>query len=87
MSRHVTCIPSSDETFQTDASAALAKIHDGRLDDVADRLSDLLRPTYPAVVVRRQAVLARLMDKDVWYAYRDGSAHFGRELDSPERDQ
>jgi hypothetical protein len=30
------------------------------------------RPAYPAVEVHRQDRLARMLDDDVWYVYRDG---------------
>jgi hypothetical protein len=84
MSRHVSCIPSSDETFKADASAAFAQIDGDRLAAVEQLLADLLRPTYPAVAVHRQAVLARMLGDDVWYVYRDGRAVSGTESDPSE---
>jgi hypothetical protein len=74
MSREIHSIPTRDKAFGGTASAALDALGEHvALDDIADALADLLRPTYPAVVVRRQHVVARDFDVDVWYAYRDGA--------------
>lgn len=73
MSRRVSCVPGADDEFCDAANAALAGI-DGHAkpDEIAFMLADLLRPTYPAVVVHRQDSIARVYDEEVWYAYRDG---------------
>jgi hypothetical protein len=73
MSRRVSAIPSGDDTFQEAATNALSGI-DGQAteEEIAPLLADLLRPTYPAVDVRRQHVLARISGDDVWYVFRDG---------------
>lgn len=78
MSRRVTCIPSSDEAFAAAASIALerAAVLPDR-DWVAGLIAASLRRTYPFVEVHAQNFLARVMDDDVWYAYRDGAP--GRE--------
>lgn len=73
MTRQVHSIPKADSGFHQAAVAALDGI-DPRtaIDDVAAAIADQLRPTYPAIVVHRQAVEARMLDIEVWYAYRDG---------------
>jgi hypothetical protein len=73
MSRRVSAIPSDDDTLEEAARNALSGI-DGQATEeaIASLLADLLRPTYPAVDVRRQDVLARLSGDDVWYVFRDG---------------
>ena len=74
MPREVHASPSRDNAFAATASAALAAI-DGTIgvDQIEAALADLLRPTYPAIVVHRQDIVARVFDLDVWYAYRDGA--------------
>jgi hypothetical protein len=73
MSREVHSIPTSDLAFHEYALAAL-DCTEGlpQLEEVAAALTQLLRPIYPAIEVRRQDVYARIRDVDVWYAYRDG---------------
>jgi len=76
MSRRVICLPSVDVAFGEAAAAALHAI-DGQVSDhnVAFALTDMLRPSYPTVNVRRQDPIARIPGDDVWYAYRDGKVY------------
>jgi hypothetical protein len=80
MSRHVSCFPASDESFREAASDAFTKLEDARLDEVGQLLTDVLRSTYPAVTVHRQADLAEGFLDNLWYVYRDGSL-LGTEAD------
>jgi hypothetical protein len=82
MSRHVRCIPSTDDAFRDAAVAALASI-DARIGahQIELMLCDLLIDRYPQVDVHRQAELARSFDEDVWYVYRDGRPREGSEGD------
>jgi hypothetical protein len=84
MGRRVSCIPSGDEAFRNAATVALGEI-DGRVEveGIAAALADVLRPTYEAVTVNRQDLLARVFDDDVWYAYRDGKPFGSRDPASP----
>lgn len=73
MPRRLSCFPSADHAFCDVATQALDQIAgDVASDGVAAMLANVLRPSYPAVQVHRQELLARVFDDDVWYAYRDG---------------
>jgi hypothetical protein len=73
MRRFVRCIPSSDSAFRDAAVAALNAL-DGKVtaDEIEHVLCASLIGRYPQVDVHRQDDLARVVDDEVWYVYRDG---------------
>jgi hypothetical protein len=72
MPRRVSCFPSADDAFCGAATLALHEISTAPVGDVASLLTTALRSAYPAVEVHRQEALARVLDEDLWYVYRDG---------------
>jgi len=69
MSTRLMCFPATDETFCDLASRALARAGRGA---TPEGLADVLRPTFPRVVVRAQDPSAAHGFDARWYAYRDG---------------
>ncbi|MEO5884266.1 MAG: PAS domain-containing protein [Candidatus Limnocylindrales bacterium] len=69
MSTRLMCFPANDETFCDLASRAMVRAGHGA---TPAGLAEVLRPTFPGVVVRAQDPSAALGFEARWYAYRDG---------------